>query len=587
MGTNTLETAYANGQIIDASHINELTASLLGAVIGRDNSGVPELGKSLGTGAIPWGNLYANGIILNGFAVDTSQITSLPNRVVSGQTRALSSLSDFLRAKGSALEFDILGATTDLVLSINNTAVSISSNLNKTGVVAAPSINNTANINDSTIVNSLYAGESDSENPVITINAVGSEVSSKVGEIVAFKTPTGEIFQGLLKTATSITNVFRGYYLDSSGNAIKRGVLSHNDTITLMSIGWVFVEDNGTTVDVATLTPVIAYNAPSSPITGQYWFDITNQVWKRYSGTSFDIINRILIGQVISDGTNTIASRSYDFSNSFEEFNNLETEIDTAEIIKTVDEAAKCSVYGTEVQINLSKLSWNITTDLESPLVEASSTDYYLYLSDQGQEIISDQKPHQRKDLKGFYHPHHSWRCVGVCFNDSSSNLVLVSHVPYNSEVHEQEIIIFDEKTTNADGGTFTAGAWQTRDLNTVKGDSIALVDTNQVRLLAGACDQIISSSAPAYKVDSHKSKLRDITKSVDIAIGKVTSSDSSVGGDTTNSTIEHTMKVDVSKSIELQHYAQATRTTTGFGFNDAGDGEVEIYSVLKLIRRK
>jgi len=421
MSLNTLETAYANGEIIDASHINELTLALLGALVGRDGNGVPTPNQSLGTLAIPWGNLYAKGIILNGLALDAGKITSLPNRIVSGKTRSLSSAPDFLRADGISLAFDILGASVDLVLSINNDAVSISSDLNKTGVVAAPAANNTAQVNDLSMSNSLYAGE---DGTAIIIDNVGSEITSLVGQIVALKTPTGEILQGYLKTSALITNCFRGFYYDSSGNPIARGNLSNNDVLTLMRIGWVFIEDNGTTIDISYTTPSKSFAAPSSPSTGDYWFDISNQIWKRYSGISWDIINRILIGNVVSDDTDTIASRSGDFSNNFEDTNNVDIEIFSTEIIKSKEMQGRINVYGTEVQIDHTFLGWNITTDLESPLVEAPDTTYYIYLSDQGEPVISNEKPYYREDLKGSYHPYHSWRVIGSLFNDNSSDIV-------------------------------------------------------------------------------------------------------------------------------------------------------------------
>lgn len=435
MSLNTLETAYVNGDVIDASHINELTLALLGQFVGRDSNGVPTPLQSLGTLAIPWANIYATGIILNGLALDVSQVTAKPNRVVSGQTRSLSSMPDFLRANGAALEFDILGATIDLVLSINNTAVSISSDINKTGIVAAPSTNNTCLVNDTDMTNDLYAGEYHAQIPEIVIDTVGTEISSRVGQIAAFQTATGEIFQALIKDATTLTEVFRGYYFDDSGDPLARGNLSNNDTLTLLNIGWVFVEDNGTTVDVSYTTPSYTYEAPSSPSTGDYWFDTSNQVWKRYSGVSWDIINRILIGQVVSDDTNTIASRSLDFFNSFSELNNIDVEVDTTEVIKTRMIENKVNVYGTEIVTNLNGHTWNITTDLESPQTEASDTYYYLYLSDENQEIMSSTKPYIRKDLKGYYHPHHSWRCVGVTRNNSSNDLESAYSNPFNKDV--------------------------------------------------------------------------------------------------------------------------------------------------------
>jgi hypothetical protein len=455
MSLNTLETAYVNGQVIDASHINELTLSLLGQLVGRDSEGIPTPGQSLGTLAIPWGNLYATGIILDGLALDVSSITSLPNRIVSGATRSLSSLPDFLRADGAALAFDILGATTDLVLSINNTATTISSDLNKTGVTAAPSTNNTCDVNDTNISSDIYAGEKGEAIEEITIDAVGSEISSRVGQIAAFQTPAGEIFQALIKNATTLTNVFRGFYFDDGGDPISRDVLSNNDTLTLLNIGWVFVEDNGTTVDISYITPVVAYSSPNSPSTGDYWFDISNQVWKRYSGVSWEIINRILIGQVVSDDTNTIASRCEDFSNPYSDFNNAVIEVFSSEIVKIKDTSHRVNVYGTEVLIDLTKTDFNITTDLETGLTEASDTLYYLYLSDQGQAIISDEKPYYRADLKGHYHPYHSYRCIGEVYNDSSSDLDWYRNSRYSNYIPKDTSSI-DLDTHNGYGAVST-----------------------------------------------------------------------------------------------------------------------------------
>ena len=367
-----------------------------------------------------WDAYYAN---TNRFILENSGLSPIAPRLISGATRAASSMPDFLRANGASLEFTILGNTTNLVMSTNNKEFVTDQDIVVAGVTAAPGANNTADINDITIVNDLYAGEDGSE---LIIDAVGSEVSALVGQMVAFKTVTGEIFQGFLKTATLITNVFRGFYFDNSGNPIVRGNLSDNDTLTLMKIGYVFVEDNGTTIDVSYLTPVVSYTAPSGPATGQYWFDISNKVWKIYSGASFDIINRVLTGEVVSDSTNTIASRSYDFSNQFKELNNIELDIYSTEIVRSKSLQGRISVYGTEIQIDHSFLGWNIITDLESPLTEAVSTVYYLYISDEGQRIISATKPYWREDLKGDYHPYHSWRLVGMGYNDSSSNFTVI-----------------------------------------------------------------------------------------------------------------------------------------------------------------
>ena len=59
MGTSTLETAYLNGQIIDASHINELTQAILLDFVPRDATGAAfDLAGSLGSVDYSWDRIY-------------------------------------------------------------------------------------------------------------------------------------------------------------------------------------------------------------------------------------------------------------------------------------------------------------------------------------------------------------------------------------------------------------------------------------------------------------------------------------------------------------------------------------------------
>lgn len=588
MSLNTLETSYVNGQVVDASHINELTLSLLGQFVGRDSNGVPTPSQSLGTLAIPWGNLYAEGVILNGLALDVSQITALPNRIVSGKTRSLSGQPDFLRALGSSLEVNILGASTDLILSINNNAVSVSSDLLKSGLSPAPSTNNTADINDTAILNDLYAGEEDASINELTIDAVGSEITSLVGELVAFKTPTGEIFKGYLKSTTKITNVFRGFYFDSSGNPIVRGNLSNNDTITLMKLGWLFLEDNGTTIDVTYKTPSISYEAPNSPSTGDYWYDISNQVWKRYSGASWEIINRILIGEFVSDDTNTIASRSYDFSNSFDNFNNIETQIDSTEIVSTKSFNSRCNVYGTQVEINETQVKWNITTDLETGLIEASDTLYYLYVSTNGQSIISDKRPYLRHDLKGYYHPYHNYRCIGAVYNDVSNDLILTDNTLFNTVMKEKIVLLEDRKTSGVGGGNTAASTTTTRDLNYISNSTLfTRLNSNQFSLIEGVYK--LEGSCPAFQVDQHQAFIYNLTTSNYDAdgSGEYIETGNMIG--TNRSFIDSILVVKKYGLFELRHFTSDS-ITNGFGV-PTGTGSSpqnhEKYSSLKITKIK
>lgn len=530
-----------------------------------------------------WDAYYAN---TNRFILENSGLSPIAPRLISGATRTISSMPDFLRANGASLEFIVLGDTTGLVMSTNNKEFVTDIDIVVTGVTAAPGANNTADINDVNIVADLYAGESDAAIPEIIINNVGSNVSSKVGQIVAFRTPSGEIFQCLLKTATLITNVFRGYYFDDLGDPITRNVLSNTNTITMMNIGWVFIDADGVTVDVSYLTPIFSYDEPSAPVAGQYWFNMTTKVWNLHSGVSFDIVDNVLTGQVVSDSLSTIASRSSDFSNQFNELNNVEIEIDTTEIIKSKSKSSRINVYGTELQIDLTELSWDITTDLESPLIEASDTVYYLYLSDEGRRVIGFEKPHYRSDLKGYYHPFHSFRCVSLSYNNSGSDLVMVDESLFNKNTLEKVVFLKDLKTTGVNGGSTGTNTVQTRELNTVEGDiDIITLSSNQFRLLPGRTK--INVAAPVNRSDRNQLFLYNVTD-LKYEIDGVSMLCGSTDGVNHTNTLKGEVVLSVSKLYEIRHWTETAQVSNGLGVSANGTNNPqanEVYAVVEINR--
>ena len=74
--------------------------------------------------------------------------------------------------------------------------------------------------------------------------------------------------------------------------------------------------------------------------------------------------------------------------------------------------------------------------------------------------------------------------------------------------------IIGDQKSAGTEGGTFTSGAWQTRDLNTEISDpdGIISISSNQFTLAAGT--YLVNASAPAHKVNGHQIRLYNTTDS-------------------------------------------------------------------------
>lgn len=435
MATNTLSDR-ASGETITASFFNDLNSAVKTELVGRNSAGVPASGQSLGTVAFPWGTVYTNGIVLGGSAVDTSQLTSQPNRVVSGAKRTTSNQPAFIVPANSSPSFTIDGTPTNLVLDINGIAVTVTTDIVKGSLTPAPATNNTALVNDTDAADqhdTRLWGEP-CHRKKITIDTVGSNITALVGKYASFKIFNGtdtEYFYAFVESATSLSDVRRGYFYDSSLNPVKRIVFSNNDTITLMNTAWIFIENNATTVDVTYNNPVWAFTAPTSPATGDYWYDLQNQTWKRYDGATFQIINRTFVGMAILDSTNCIAARCSDFWKNQRQENTFVLERVSTEVVRVRDIGAKVFVNGVLLDYGFSRPSWNITTDLAGSAdmydaSEQSSRIYYLYIKDDGRQIISDITPYIRNDLQGRYHPHNPWRCVGYFYNDAGGDIQAV-----------------------------------------------------------------------------------------------------------------------------------------------------------------
>ena len=435
MGTTNISAVKSSGDVQDESWYNDFRSALIGAVVGRNPStGVVASGQDIGSAVTPWGALYATSLVIGGSTVDLGSLTGAANAILSGQIVSTSIRPDFLRAAGSAATVTVEGATTSLVLNIDGTSTTIAADLAETSLTVAPSSNNTALVNDTALTgqeSSKWQGEDGS---IITIDAVGTEISNRVGQYAVFKTST-EYLLAYIESATELSNVYRGYFLNSSGAPIERVALTNNDTLTIMSCGWVFVEDDSLTVDVTYTSPIYSVTEPSSPATGDYWFDLVAGKWKRYGGSAFAEVNRIPIGIAVVDETNCIASRSFDLNKVFNSDNPVATKYISTTVISAVEFDFDISVYGTSVNTRHTEIEWDIATDLESGVSEGASTTYFAYITETGKPVLSDKKPYDlRGSLKGWYHPYNSWRAIGYIFNDGSSDFEATTLFNYYAE---------------------------------------------------------------------------------------------------------------------------------------------------------
>ena len=125
--------------------------------------------------------------------------------------------------------------------------------------------------------------------------------------------------------------------------------------------------------------------------------------------------------------------------------------------------------------------------------------------------------------------------------------------------------VIEDQKGAGANGGTFTSGAWRTRDLNTeiFDPDSIVSISSNQFTLQAG--NYFIEASAPAYHVDRHQAALYDITADNFHSLGtnEYAKGDAGTGS---RSIVVARVTISSANVYEIRHRCQTTFATYGFG---------------------
>lgn len=145
-------------------------------------------------------------------------------------------------------------------------------------------------------------------------------------------------------------------------------------------------------------------------------------------------------------------------------------------------------------------------------------------------------------------------------------------------------VCVRDKKAQNTTGGTFTSGAWRTRDINDEQADAGALcsIAANQITLAAGTYRCLIS--APAAWCNRHQARLYNITDTAVILAGTSEYSTNTLADlVTTRSFIVGRFTLAAAKVLEVQHQCQTTRVTYGLGV--ASNFTDEIYTVAEFWR--
>jgi hypothetical protein len=151
-------------------------------------------------------------------------------------------------------------------------------------------------------------------------------------------------------------------------------------------------------------------------------------------------------------------------------------------------------------------------------------------------------------------------------------------------------ICLQDQKANDTAGGTFTSGAWRTRDLNIKVADTggDCTLAANQFTLAAGT--YYIRASAPAYCVEDHKIRLHETTSTLSDIIGTsefayfyavscYSQTRSFIVGTFTVTPAHVTANQNI---FEIQHRCTNTYATHGLG-NASGFGVIEVYTIVEL----
>ncbi len=130
-------------------------------------------------------------------------------------------------------------------------------------------------------------------------------------------------------------------------------------------------------------------------------------------------------------------------------------------------------------------------------------------------------------------------------------------------------------------GGGCTLSTWNVRALSTevVDTGNHASIASNQITLSAGTYR--VRASAPAFKAESHRIRLRNVTDGTTVAVGGGAYC-SSVDNTTTHSHLSGRFTIAASKALELQHHTGATQAGNGLGVGSSS-GEVEVYAEIEF----
>lgn len=461
MADNPLNSNFGDGDTVEAAHAKQIIQALDGALAPR-RGGVVTAGQDIGNPAAPFGTAYIQSLVAGGQLIDFSTQSVPSSRLTGGRQSALSSTPLFIDLTFQENQCVLAAATvpltgvarrilfradTDIVLQMPSGATALTSN-------------NTATINN-IITGDFYAntrlGEIDYVRGGFNIGSPGREITSRVGRWAAFKTNTRtpEYFYGYIQD-NSFIRAQRGFFFtERSGSTIgsRAQNLAANQSIQLLQTAWLFVGADtagGFQHEITNLSPIESGTEPTGSFRqeGQYWKQPGEDIWYRFTGGNFRLVNRTLAAILAIDtvgGTSTVAAfRCIDLYKNRVNLNTLTWSYLSA--------TKYLCLSGGLIHIDgsLITIPRNYIFDIEQhreignfPLVSTGLRKMFVYMNDQGRLFCSNLAPTWRADLGGRYHPYENWRCVFEVYNNEASSTSLTTdknRFPYQ-RYHSFEMI--------------------------------------------------------------------------------------------------------------------------------------------------
>lgn len=140
---------------------------------------------------------------------------------------------------------------------------------------------------------------------------------------------------------------------------------------------------------------------------------------------------------------------------------------------------------------------------------------------------------------------------------------------------------VWDAKFSGTNGGTFTAGSWQIRDLDNINDPNGIILSLSANRFTLGAGSYLIEAHCPAYDCDINRARLFNVTDSNVLAIG---SNQRAPVNTSTNSVIQAPLVIASNKTFEVQHRCGTTKTNNGFGIA-MSFGDNETYTTVSITK--